>query len=512
MAQPPRCELRHTEEKGRLYVAVVDLEAGDLLLEDAAFGLPSNSGESGLPPPYGVLVPDTSRLAAECCCCCGPLPDAPGAAPKCGGACGLSFCSSACRDSEAGAVHALECPLVPAGVKSIAEEAGVDVHYVWLALRAILASHVFRARGGGGGGGGGGPGATGDPWEDLAVLETHRDRFEAAQLARFERAAALLLAALPEAPRASVAPTEARVASLLCAVRVNAYGFPDGLLSGCKGFGLYPRLSLMAHSCEPNAAFVASRGRLAVRANRRVPAGSEVAVSYVDLWKPTAARRAYLRATKFFECSCPRCSSPDEGGRCLSGVRCPHDGCGGYAHAPAGGGEGRECAACGRPAGDLAAVAAAKDRFLGAASRGGTPAEEDARIAEARAALEAVRPLLHGRHAMVRDMLTGVRGRLIARGRHAEAAEIMAELLEHAEAVLPPAHAEKAHAQRAGLPAAERARALTAALDCYRRCGEAVRVLEGPEGPDVAPVAAAVARLHALLAPPPRPAPRRPAR
>ena len=59
-----------------------------------------------------------------------------------------------------------------------------------------------------------------------------------------------------------------------------------------------------------------------IRALVPVAPGDELAVSYMDLFQPTAARRKELEATKHFLCGCVRCTASVADGAMLEGVCC----------------------------------------------------------------------------------------------------------------------------------------------------------------------------------------------
>lgn len=90
----------------------------------------------------------------------------------------------------------------------------------------------------------------------------------------------------------------------------------------CNGFGiwnainrqlgvaLYPESSYFNHSCAPNM------GRRNIKktriieffAARNIHKGEALCISYIDLKLPVAERKAKLRATYSFDCSCVRCA------------------------------------------------------------------------------------------------------------------------------------------------------------------------------------------------------------
>lgn len=58
--------------------------------------------------------------------------------------------------------------------------------------------------------------------------------------------------------------------------------------------GLWPRFSLINHSCAPNAVHLTLGDRLCVRAALHVPAGAELSINYLGRWAAGAWRRQAL--------------------------------------------------------------------------------------------------------------------------------------------------------------------------------------------------------------------------
>lgn len=158
------------------------------------------------------------------------------------------------------------------------------------------------------------------------------------------------------------APSLARLAAT---VNCNAHGLgamraAGGTNSTDVAAGLFPFLSMLNHSCAPNAAFTAAApgGVMAVRALAPVRRGEELTVSYLNLYESRDARRSAALATKGFTCACARCVQPlaESFDRRLQGAQCR---CGDVFVAEQGaGGTDWACAACGKRDGGIGAAAA----------------------------------------------------------------------------------------------------------------------------------------------------------
>ena len=87
--------------------------------------------------------------------------------------------------------------------------------------------------------------------------------------------------------------------------RTNAYN------TGA-GFGLFPKIARINHSCRPNAAYYwhEALGKRIIHATRPIAEGEEITVSYIPLTLPQSERQNRLNRYGF-TCSCPVCSLPN---------------------------------------------------------------------------------------------------------------------------------------------------------------------------------------------------------
>uniref|UniRef100_A0A6A7FNI6 Protein msta-like n=1 Tax=Hirondellea gigas TaxID=1518452 RepID=A0A6A7FNI6_9CRUS len=88
--------------------------------------------------------------------------------------------------------------------------------------------------------------------------------------------------------------------------------------------GLYPMASLLGHSCVPSTRARLQGEYLVVTATESITAGSPITVMFTDILWGTKARRDHLLQTRFFSCSCRRCSDPTELGSYFSALVCPN--------------------------------------------------------------------------------------------------------------------------------------------------------------------------------------------
>jgi hypothetical protein len=94
--------------------------------------------------------------------------------------------------------------------------------------------------------------------------------------------------------------------------------------------GVYHTSSYLEHNCLPNC--IKTWGDLSPTTNKEIfirssvpiKRGQHLSISYVDPLWGTHDRVSLLKMTKFFNCSCPRCSDPTELSTHISSLRCQH--------------------------------------------------------------------------------------------------------------------------------------------------------------------------------------------
>eukprot|EP01018_Ginkgo_biloba_P035137 Gb_12569 [translate_table: standard] len=119
-----------------------------------------------------------------------------------------------------------------------------------------------------------------------------------------------------------------------CRFACNAHTICDAELRPI-GTGLYPIISIINHSCLPNAVLL-FEGRCAlVRAVEHITEGTELTMGYVEIAASTVSRQNSLREQYFFDCKCSRCVKVGtlDGLRedaILEGYRCSNEHCEGF--------------------------------------------------------------------------------------------------------------------------------------------------------------------------------------
>ncbi|KAI1421675.1 hypothetical protein F5Y12DRAFT_688704 [Xylaria sp. FL1777] len=73
------------------------------------------------------------------------------------------------------------------------------------------------------------------------------------------------------------------------------------------GIAFDPLISSANHSCDPNASLVFNQPRHEIRALRRIEAGEEIFINYIEITNPFSVRQAELKEGYFFTCQCTKC-------------------------------------------------------------------------------------------------------------------------------------------------------------------------------------------------------------
>ncbi|XP_021285151.1 LOW QUALITY PROTEIN: histone-lysine N-methyltransferase ASHR1-like [Herrania umbratica] len=164
-----------------------------------------------------------------------------------------------------------------------------------------------------------------DNYSLVEAMIAHRYNMEAEKVAAFEMKAEIVKQMLQQ-PRFNLD----EAVNNFCKVSCNALAILDIDMEQL-GIGLYPVMSIINHSCLPNAVLV-FEGKLAVlRALLPVEKGDEYFVSYIDLSRPTRHRQNDLNAKYHFLCLCHRCRKFDEiDDQILDALKCKHGKCDGF--------------------------------------------------------------------------------------------------------------------------------------------------------------------------------------
>lgn len=103
----------------------------------------------------------------------------------------------------------------------------------------------------------------------------------------------------------------------------NAHGMEDTEGIGqIEGLGIFPRVSLLNHSCSPTCCLSRQGDTISVRTLKDFEPGEEFTITYIDLYISTNERQLQLQDRRYFTCSCSRCLTDDKNSL-LKGILCP---------------------------------------------------------------------------------------------------------------------------------------------------------------------------------------------
>ncbi|CAG9767247.1 unnamed protein product [Ceutorhynchus assimilis] len=122
--------------------------------------------------------------------------------------------------------------------------------------------------------------------------------------------------------------SEEEILRLCGIVSVNGHEVP---LTTPPHVALYETTSIFEHSCSANCnKTFTNHGSVLIKAGTHIKKGDRLSLCYTNPLWGTANRRHNLYQSKFFWCSCPRCSDPTEYGTYFSALRCQKNECSGY--------------------------------------------------------------------------------------------------------------------------------------------------------------------------------------
>ncbi|KNA09525.1 hypothetical protein SOVF_152750 [Spinacia oleracea] len=173
------------------------------------------------------------------------------------------------------------------------------------------------------------PNTVTDNYNLVEALVSHMSEIDEKQLVLYAQMANLVSVIL-QWPDLKLKEVTENFSKLAC----NAHSICDSELRPL-GTGLYPVISVINHSCLPNAVLMFEGKTAVVRAVQPIPKGSEVLISYIETAGSTMTRQKALNEQYFFNCSCPRCMNL---GQCediqesavLEGYRCDANTCTGF--------------------------------------------------------------------------------------------------------------------------------------------------------------------------------------
>ncbi|KAM3956978.1 SET and MYND domain containing, arthropod-specific, member 4 [Aphomia sociella] len=278
-------EVKHSDVMGRYIVASRDIRAGEVIIEAPALAVGPCTG-------CGLI----------CLGCYRELDDS--SIFKCRG-CKWPMCSSSCPGQDSYTGHSsYECDAlktVPPDYLNI--EDLKDSYQALMPLRCLLLKK-----------------ADPEKWAAITTMEAHNElrRARGDIYPMNERNVVRRL------KKWGMKFDDEEIHTICGILEVNAFEVGGG---GRSARALYLRAHLLAHACAAGTAHTdaerAPRRPLTVRAAVPHRAGDLLTLCYAYTLQGTLKRREHIKHSKFFDCSCNRCSDPTELGTYASAFRCP---------------------------------------------------------------------------------------------------------------------------------------------------------------------------------------------
>ncbi|KAI2636137.1 SET domain-containing protein [Xylaria nigripes] len=232
-----------------------------------------------------IAIPDSPSLATTCSGCLAPAASEIGPTQPvraCVGCRTVAYCSLECQrlDWKTGG-HKAECKVF----KRVKDEGH---HYLPTPVRALV--HVLLRP---------------ELRSAMADLEGHFDKFTmSGEL--WKEMELQVAGALHYLGHAYNKENIIEAIKILCKLQVNSFSRLD-MDIGQTGLYMNPALSMLNHSCIPNA-FVQFIGKNAVlHAYQDIQKNEKIEISYIDFGSPLSTRQNTLKTRYHFTCECPRC-------------------------------------------------------------------------------------------------------------------------------------------------------------------------------------------------------------
>lgn len=276
------------ERLGRYLIASRDIRAEEVVLKEA----PVIRGPSQITEPVCLVCLQT-LVPGQCM----PCSD-----------CGWPLCSEKCRDQAQSSDHRLECRMTQERSTDGAHRVNIvnfisphPMYQSILAMRCMMLREMEPER-----------------WKKLNNLESLCDlRKDSDQWnSDLEGIAKFILRFYK--PKNEW--TEEQIMRTIGIAQINGHEVPITLPANVS---IYAKASLVEHSCHANLSkSFTERGEIVLWARFPIKKGTHLSICYTDALYGTENRRHHLKQTKFFDCTCDRCSDLTEFGTNFGALKC----------------------------------------------------------------------------------------------------------------------------------------------------------------------------------------------
>ncbi|CAH0725453.1 unnamed protein product, partial [Brenthis ino] len=278
-------KIKEDSKFGRYLETTRNIKAGDVIMKEA----PLITGPAQVTPPvclgcYKLLEENKTVSCVKC---------------------GWPFCSESCSED---AVHVPECHYTQQrGEKVSISTYGVPhPNYQCITVLRCLYQRDFNDK----------------LWTKLQKLESHDQDRRGTD--KWENDKKMIAQFIWKFFKLDTTFSEAEIMKCCGIVQINGHEVP---LLEPEYVAIFDRISMVEHNCRANCnKSFTSDGQIILSAGVNISAGAHISVCYTDPLWGTEARRHHLSDSKFFECSCERCSDVTEFGTMFSAVKCKKKG------------------------------------------------------------------------------------------------------------------------------------------------------------------------------------------
>uniref|UniRef100_A0A8D8X417 Protein msta, isoform A n=2 Tax=Cacopsylla melanoneura TaxID=428564 RepID=A0A8D8X417_9HEMI len=292
MLHKPKCkklpyEIKSSPILGRYLQSTTDLQPGDPILRDNPL----------------IVGPKITMAEPICLGCHKGLNPNLAENPRCP-RCLWPVCSTRCSGLTDAHTHAPECAILKLGIEALLTFNDLKYEAI-LPLRCLILQRRSPKK-----------------YAELKQMESHMDkRGPGTEIYEEINSIVKYLQSnfFKKLPANILDDTSSDVLHWICGViDVNALDI------GRYTQGLFSIMCLMEHSCLPNVKYTFEPETNVARliASMNIPKGFHISTMYTNALWGTQPRREHLAITKYFNCSCERCSDPTELGTYFSAMKC----------------------------------------------------------------------------------------------------------------------------------------------------------------------------------------------
>lgn len=280
-------KVQQDDRLGRYLVASRDIRAEEVVLKEA----PIIRGPSQMTEPVCLVC--LQALVPEQCVPCSD--------------CGWPMCSEKCRDLASTSDHRLECRMTR---EKDVENQKVNIkHFISphpmyqsiLAMRCMMLREMEPER-----------------WKRFNSLESLCDLRKDSEQWQADKDGIAKFVLRFYKPKPEW--TEAEILRTVGIAQINGHEVPTSLPASISVYG---KASLVEHSCRANLSkSFTETGEIVLWARFPIKKGTHLSICYTDALYGTENRRYHLKQTKFFDCTCERCSDLSEFGTNFGALKC----------------------------------------------------------------------------------------------------------------------------------------------------------------------------------------------